>query len=170
VATLELPNELGEDDVPAEAKAWLERELAGILRQPREERGSGPHGMPGDAEIAELRDIARRAREEADAQEALPPGQVRAIPEPLGAVIKFLDSLDERPEWIATAALAAACWGKPEKSTAFGQALARVPTIPKLSSTEGKDYPAGPGYPAGRGRGFVVAELYAAAERFRTGG
>lgn len=126
---------------------------------------NGPYGFAIE-HIARMEQLARQLEREADEAEARPyddPPPV-ILPEPLGAVIAYLDNIDA-PPWVPTAELASIVLGDdvPNAAVKLGRALARL-TGGVLRSTEPRDLPGG-----GRGRGYVTADLYRAAVAHRDG-
>jgi len=166
------PDDVGSgiDDRDPEPSGDWDAAMRVLLGEPpappkAETRGTGPFGLPGQEDIEHLEELARRMQREAAEQLALPHASPVSLPQPLGMVIDYLDSLTEVPEWIPSFELARGAFGSdvPNGGHRLGLALAKIEGA-DLHSTDPKPVPGG-----GKARGFLTAELYRAAAALRDG-
>lgn len=96
----------------------------------------------------------------------------KALPEPLGTVVAYLDAHRIGDgEFVPSAELADAAFGPGVRDAAVRLGKALSNNVPGLRAhRNAKDYPALRGRPAGRGRGFWARDLRAAAKAYRSGG
>ena len=153
-----------EPEWDAELRDLLGDDSGGIVPE-GEIDPNGPYGFAIE-HIARLEQLARQLEREADEADAQPYDDATSrLPQPLGAVIAHLDTIEPPPRWVSTAELAAIVLGEGVTNGAvkLGKALGKV-TGGVLKSTEPREVPGG-----GRARGYVVADLYRAAVAHRDG-
>lgn len=132
-----------------------------------------------DDSIGRLEALAQQAREEeaahfGEASEESPAATraVRDLPQPLAAVIAYLDSLPACPDWIGTAQLAVGVYGpfgSPDAESSATHALGKALSGNVRGLTTERNPRAFNDGTGRRGRGYLVRRLYAAADLYRAG-